>query len=493
MGIKTPQAPEVQPHVAKKQSSSRIASGIDPVSFKTPDDQPMIHQVEESPQELTPVPIIPQVPDAPSQQEPLMVIQPLTTPPVPDVPSQQEPLMVIQPLTTPPVPDAPSQQEPLMVIQPPTTPQVPDAPSQQQPPTIVQQSISQPAAPQVPDAPLQQQHLAVVQQPTTPQVGDTPTKHQPPHIVLPSTLPQIGDALQQSPITIQQSTIQQNLIEPNFTSQPMNSLPYEQPMLSFANEQHLAFQPNDLNFTNSNQEQYGYGLNFNFTNMLELGGGLQDNQSTNYSGNANFDIPVHSNGLWPTASGVGMMDLFNNAIGNPGLQLDGGAWPGVLSTSSSTSNSTTYGMGSTNLQSISQGNSFQYRLPDSPIKPSHDDKTLDSGQNLTANVAPAVLNTKRGQLKVNKGEEDMQEDLGVQTQRPAGSKEIVPLTQKVQSKPDANALPDWLEEATAYLKEKVDDSVWVECVDTWIAFEKANGLWDSTAVSSYLGSPAHIY
>jgi hypothetical protein len=74
------------------------------------------------------------------------------------------------------------------------------------------------------------------------------------------------------------------------------------------------------------------------------------------------------------------------------------------------------------------------------------------------------------------------EQLGTRVRKPAGRKEVVPLTEITKS--EDNKIPEWMTLAIGYLKEGLGSKEWLDCVDAWVAFEKKMGIQTSTSVST---------
>jgi hypothetical protein len=74
------------------------------------------------------------------------------------------------------------------------------------------------------------------------------------------------------------------------------------------------------------------------------------------------------------------------------------------------------------------------------------------------------------------------EQLGTRVRKPAGRKEVVPLTEITKS--EDNKIPEWMTLAIGYLKEGLGSKEWLDCVDAWVAFEKKMGVQTSTSVST---------
>ena len=73
------------------------------------------------------------------------------------------------------------------------------------------------------------------------------------------------------------------------------------------------------------------------------------------------------------------------------------------------------------------------------------------------------------------------EQLGTRVRKPAGRKEVVPLTEITKS--EENKVSEWMTLAIGYLKEDIGSKEWLDCVDAWVAFEKMMGVQTSTSVS----------
>ncbi len=90
---------------------------------------------------------------------------------------------------------------------------------------------------------------------------------------------------------------------------------------------------------------------------------------------------------------------------------------------------------------------------------------------------------------------DHLEQLGTRVRKPAGRKEVVPLTESTKSEDDG--ISEWMTLAIGYLKEGQGSKEWLNCVDAWIAFEKKIGVQSSTSVSTncdgLLDFPTHKF
>lgn len=87
------------------------------------------------------------------------------------------------------------------------------------------------------------------------------------------------------------------------------------------------------------------------------------------------------------------------------------------------------------------------------------------------------------------------EQLGTRVRKPAGRKEVVPLTEITKSEDDK--IPEWMTLAIEYLKEGLGSKEWLDCVDAWVAFEKKIGVQSSTSVSTncdeFFDRPTHKF
>jgi hypothetical protein len=87
---------------------------------------------------------------------------------------------------------------------------------------------------------------------------------------------------------------------------------------------------------------------------------------------------------------------------------------------------------------------------------------------------------KKNQKSQIDDETDEKGNLGTRNRKPTGSREVVPLTEKDSP---SSSLPEWLVTANWYLREGINLTIWNDCLEAWIKFEKEIGFTEPASVS----------